>query len=54
MVDVHDGALPQLFAATGPKDIVGSGHFYFSGVTEFTGHAIVGNTMSCGSGLRWN
>jgi len=45
MVDIHEGALPQLFAATGKASDVKSGVFYFPGVTEFTGNAMTETTM---------
>lgn len=43
-LDIHDGAKPQLFAATGKKEVVKSGAFYFPGVTEWEGTEMTKNT----------
>lgn len=42
--DAHEGAKPQLFAATGKRDVVKSGAFYFPCVREWEGNAMTRNS----------
>ena len=53
MVDIHDGALPQLFAATYKASDVKSGAFYFPGVTEFAGNAMTENAKLADELWNW-
>ncbi|KAH8590062.1 hypothetical protein B0O99DRAFT_635535 [Bisporella sp. PMI_857] len=54
MVDIHEGALPQLFAATGKTSDVRSGAFYFPGVTEFVGNSMTENTKLSDELWTWS
>lgn len=52
-LSIHDGANPQLFAATGKKEAVKSGVFYFPGVSEWDGNAITKNSKLADELWNW-
>ncbi|ATZ56165.1 hypothetical protein BCIN_13g00130 [Botrytis cinerea B05.10] len=53
LLNIHDGAKPQLFAATGKKEVVKSGAFYFPGVSEWDGNAITKNSKLADELWNW-
>ena len=52
-VTVEKGARPQLFAATGKSELVKSGAFYYPGVEEYAGNALINNAVLADTLWEW-